>query len=131
MAADHSIAQDPLALFRVDPDSRVAPYRQLHTTVVDAVRAGRLVPGQRLPTVRALAAHLAIAANTVAAAYRSLEEAGVVEGRGRAGTFVKLGDDPLDARAREVTRDAVVSLRDLGVAKDRALRLVSDAFDAQ
>src|SRR5690606_17829727 len=83
-----------LAVFNFDSHSSVPPYRQLHEAVVTAVREGRLRPGTRLPTVRALAAHLGLAANTVAAAYRALEVSGVIEGRGRAGTFVRLGDDP-------------------------------------
>ena len=47
-----------------------------------------LPPGTRLPTVRALAETLGVAANTVARAYRELEHAGVVTTRGRSGTVV-------------------------------------------
>jgi len=121
---------DPLALFAIDAASTVPPFRQLHELVVAAIADGRLLPGERLPTVRALAAHLGLATNTVAGAYRSLEEAGVVEGRGRAGTFVRLGDDPVEARARELVRDAAQALRALNIAKDRALRLLGEAYDA-
>ena len=122
--------QDPLALFAIDAASATPPFRQLHELVVAAIADGRLLPGERLPTVRALAAHLGLATNTVAGAYRSLEEAGVVEGRGRAGTFVRLGGDPIEAKARELARDAAQALRTLGIAKDRALRLLGDAYDA-
>lgn len=115
----------------IDPTSPTAPFRQLHHAVVAAVADGTLLPGSRLPTVRALAAELHLATNTVASAYRSLEEAGVVEGRGRAGTFVRLGDDPIDARAREIAQGAAQSLTELGVDRDRALTLLSEAFDAR
>lgn len=122
--------RDPLALLAVDPASATPPFRQLHEAVVAAVAAGELLPGQRLPTVRALAAHLGLAANTIAAAYRSLEEAGVAEGRGRAGTFIRLGDDPVEAQGRRIALDAVAALRELGIDKDRAILLLSEAFDA-
>lgn len=89
-------AQGSAQIFAVDTGSKVAPFRQLHDCVVDALSSGSLLPGARLPTVRGLAEQLGVAANTVAAAYRSLEEAGVVEGRGRSGTFVKLGDNPVE-----------------------------------
>lgn len=121
---------DGLAVFAIDPRATVPPFRQLHDAVVAAVTDGHLLPGERLPTVRALAAHLGLAANTVASAYRSLEAAGVVEGRGRAGTFVRLGDDPIEARARAVALTAAAELRALGIAKDRALALLGDAYDA-
>ncbi len=114
----------------LDPTSSVPPFRQLHDAVIAAVAAGELAPGSRLPTVRALAAELSIATNTVASAYRTLEEAGVVEGRGRAGTFVRLGDDPVEARAREVAQGAARSLTELGVDRDRALTLIGDAYAA-
>lgn len=61
---------------------------QLSAAIADRIRRGSLAPGARLPTVRALAEDLGLAANTVAKAYRALEEAGLVQGRGRRGTFV-------------------------------------------
>lgn len=122
--------RDPLELFTIarDAGTDTPPFQQLHDTVVTAIGDGQLLPGERLPTVRALASHLALANNTVAAAYRSLEAAGVVEGRGRAGTFVRLGDDPLDARAREIAIRATAELRTLGITQDRAQQLIADAY---
>lgn len=52
------------------------------------VAGHELLPGDRLPPVRVLAAELELAPNTVAAAYRRLGERGVAIGRGRRGTFV-------------------------------------------
>ncbi|KAM9863682.1 GntR family transcriptional regulator [Leucobacter sp. BZR 635] len=112
----------------IDAESSTPPFRQLHLAVVAGVAAGSLTPGSRLPTVRALADSLGIATNTVASAYRSLEAAGVVEGRGRAGTFVSDGDDPIATRAREIARDAAAAFAELGVDRDRAAQLLADAF---
>jgi GntR family transcriptional regulator len=55
------------------------------------ILGGSLAPGQRLPSVRALARRLSIHANTVSAAYRDLEAAGHVELRRGAGVFVRPG----------------------------------------
>ncbi|MGW9021659.1 GntR family transcriptional regulator [Leucobacter chromiiresistens] len=118
---------DATDLFAVDADSPEPPYRQLHGAVVRAVADGRLSPGAKLPTVRGLAAHLGVAANTVASAYRALEADGVIEGRGRAGTFVSLGEDPLDAAARGIAIEAVERLRALGVTGARAEQLLTEA----
>lgn len=57
-------------------------------SVEEAVRGGRLPPGAALPTVRALAARLALSPATVAAAYRGLQARGLVTGHGRRGTRV-------------------------------------------
>jgi GntR family transcriptional regulator len=75
--------------FRLDAHSRVSTYTQLVRQVKQAVRLGRLDPGDRLPAVREVAESLAINPNTVLKAYRELELAGVVEARAGLGTFVR------------------------------------------
>jgi DNA-binding transcriptional MocR family regulator len=52
------------------------------------ISGGRLVPGDRLPTVRVLAAALGTSPATVAEAWRALNAAGAIVPRGRAGTFI-------------------------------------------
>ena len=59
---------------------------------------GTLRPGERLPTVRALAKELAVAPNTVVKAYNELQRAGLIESRPGVGTVV-VGD--LEEVARE------------------------------
>lgn len=122
--------RDPLHVFSVDPTAETPPFRQMHDAVVQALADGRLLPGQKLPTIRALAGHVDVAVNTVAAAYRSLEGAGVIEGRGRAGTFVSLDEDPVGAAARRIALDAAEQMRDLGVGPGRSREMFAEAVAA-
>jgi DNA-binding transcriptional regulator YhcF (GntR family) len=55
------------------------------------ILGGSITPGQRLPSVRALARRLGLHANTVSSAYRDLEKAGHVELRRGAGVYVRAG----------------------------------------
>jgi GntR family transcriptional regulator len=74
--------------FRIDTRSGVAPYLQVVQQVRHAVRLGMLREGDQLPTVKEVAAHVAINPNTVLKAYRELEHEGLAAGRPGVGTFV-------------------------------------------
>lgn len=112
----------------VDPHAAQPLFDQLRVQIIGAVREGRLPAGTRLPTVRELAGELALAVNTVARAYRELESAGILETRGRFGTFVARAD-PSDAAMAGAANSYVATARSLGVDKDRALAYVEAAFD--
>lgn len=84
----------------VDLASGEPPFRQLKSQILDAVQRDFLTPGTRLPTVRKLAGEVGISTTTAAKVYRELEEAGVLEGRGRSGTFVSAADLPSAVLAR-------------------------------
>jgi GntR family transcriptional regulator len=71
----------------IDYDRGVPVYRQIFEGVVAALEGGAIKPDERLPTIHELADTLEVNPNTVARAYRDLEQAGyVVAERGR-GTF--------------------------------------------
>ncbi|WP_420118844.1 GntR family transcriptional regulator [Micromonospora sp.] len=74
--------------FRLDTGSGVPPYLQLVHQVQQAVLLGFLRPGDRLPLIREVVESLAINPNTVAKAYRQLEQENLVTGRPGHGTFV-------------------------------------------
>jgi DNA-binding transcriptional regulator YhcF (GntR family) len=112
---------------RVDPRAARPLFDQLRTQIIDGIRDDRLPPGTRLPTVRELAGQMSLAVNTVARAYRELESAGVLETRGRFGTFVARVD-PADAAMATAAHTYVSAARALGIDKAEALRYIQAAF---
>src|SRR5687767_3844613 len=64
-------------------------YEQIVRQIHEAVKSGTLKSDASLPTVRQLAGDLEINRNTVARAYRILEEQGVIVTAGRKGTFIR------------------------------------------
>src|SRR5579864_330799 len=70
------------------PGSSKHVRRDLETALRDAVRTGRLGPGTRLPSSRALAADLGLARNTVAEVYGQLVAEGWLTARTGSGTSV-------------------------------------------
>jgi GntR family transcriptional regulator len=73
---------------RVDPHSLVPPSQQLVAAVLDAIAREELGVGDRLPSVRGLAAEALVNPNTVTKAYRDLEHLGATEGRNGSGVYV-------------------------------------------
>jgi len=112
----------------MDPGSETALFEQLRLAVIDAVRDGGLPAGTRLPTVRELAVELGLAANTVARAYRELESAGIVETRGRRGTFVA-ARNPTDAAMAAAARSYADTARGLGLGKGEARGYLDAEFE--
>ncbi len=113
--------------FTIDASAATPPYEQLRAQVTRAVAAGELVGGAKLPTVRALAEQLGLAANTVARAYRELEADGIIETRGRAGSFVAPQGDAVQRQALAAARAYVEQARRLGLDDASALDLVRAA----
>jgi DNA-binding transcriptional regulator YhcF (GntR family) len=101
---------------------------QLREQILAGAHDGTLPAGTKLPTVRALADELGLAANTVAKAYRELEADGVIETRGRNGSFVALSSDAAEGALQRDAAAYAARARSLGVDAARAQRFVRDAL---
>src|SRR3546814_1879071 len=66
-------------------------YLQLYRRYREAIAAGKLRPGDRVPSVRSLASELSLARGTVEMAYQMLASEGYFVARGAAGTVVSPG----------------------------------------
>lgn len=107
----------------LDFRSDVPLYLQIVEQVCDLIARQELRPGDQLPTVRALATELRINFNTVARAYRILDEAGLISTQQGRGTFVSEIPPPAESLTRQ---EALRSLVERFVSQARALG-VSDA----
>ena len=86
--------------FRIDNASDRAVYLQIIDQVKRDIALGRLAKEERLPTVRQLAQQLAINPNTIAKAYRQLEQEGIIVTRSGAGAFIANLDSMLSKAVR-------------------------------
>jgi len=106
----------------LDSTSATPPFEQIRSQVADHVASGALQPGDRLPTVRRLAEDLGVATNTVARAYRELEQSGDIETRGRSGSFVT--GDQVTRKAKAAAVAYLAETRALGLTAAEAMALV-------
>ena len=105
--------------FRIDNASDRAVYLQIIDQVKRDIALGRLAKEERLPTVRQLSQQLTINPNTIAKAYRQLEQEGIIVTRAGAGAFIANLDSGL---SRTVRRKLIC---------DELERVVVEAFHMQ
>lgn len=119
--------------FRLDTRSGVPTYLQLVEQVRRGILLGYLCDGDRLPTVREVAANLVVNPNTVVKAYRELERAELVTPRAGQGTFVtgRVGAVPIAAYTRlsRGLRGWLRSAREAGLDGDQVRALIAAALD--
>jgi GntR family transcriptional regulator/MocR family aminotransferase len=90
--------------FHLDPRHKAPLYRQIYQRVKQAIMAGQLKRGSRVPSVRALASELGVARATVENAYGLLMAEGFLQSRGQAGTVVS-APESLSAPAPSPVRE--------------------------
>jgi GntR family transcriptional regulator len=93
---------------KVDFRSGIPIYIQIMEQIKDRVASGLLQPGDQLPTVRQMATDLRVNFNTVARAYRLLDEAGVISTQHGRGTYI-LGETQPEA-VEHIRRQALQEL---------------------
>ena len=91
--------------FRLDFRSGIPVYVQLVEQVLTYLSSGNLKPGDQLPTVRQMASELRVNFNTVARAYRMLDEAGLISTQQGRGTYIV--EPPGTEKSDYLMRDAL------------------------
>ncbi len=123
-------------LIRIDSSTGVPIWQQIVQQVTRQVMSAAYVSGERLPTVRELAAELRVNPNTVARAYQDLERDGIVETRRGLGTFacdlatsqppagrIRLIADRIDELLREAQNLQIDSEQLMELFEERLRRL--------
>ena len=110
--------------FLIDQNSNRPVYLQIIDQVKRDVALGRLRPADKLPTVRSLAASLAINPNTIAKAYRQLEQEAIIHTRPGSGTFIAEITSSLGAHVKKRIITAqlehtIIDAYHMGIDKDK------------
>ena len=86
---------------RIDNASDRPVYQQIIDHVKRDIALGRIIKNEKLPTVRQLAGQITINPNTIAKAYRQLEQQGIIVTKAGAGAFVANLDSNLSRSVRK------------------------------
>lgn len=118
-----------LESFAIDHSSGLPVWIQIKNRIAYLIGSGAFVPGDRLPTVRALAVDLDISYNTVNRAYMDLEREGYISTRKGRGTFVAERHDlgahtASDSPIELVIDDMIRVCTNAGLADDDIVAMV-------
>ena len=118
---------------RIDNASDRPVYQQIIDQVKRDIALGRLDRDEKLPTVRQLAGQLAINPNTIAKAYRQMEQKGIIVTRPGSGAFVANLDSDLSntVKKRIICEDlerAVVDAFHMQIDSQTLLRWFNEAI---
>ena len=108
-------------------------YLQIINFIKRGAIAGTILDGEELPSRRVVSALLGINPNTVQKAFRLLEDEGLIASHSGAKSYVTVDEGKLAALRqtllREELRAVTRSLRQMGIAREDALRLISEFWE--
>ena len=110
-----------MALFELDEHSGIPIWIQLRNRLMYLIDSGYYATGDRLPTVRALAADLNVNYHTVNKVYTSLEHDGYISSKRGRGAFVEKaggGDDGIDISGDVILTESIRQCLELGMTID-------------
>ena len=118
-------------LLKLDFGSDQPIYMQIRNQIVLGIAQGQLHPGERLPTIRALAEECGINMMTVSKAYQLLRQEGYIATDRRLGAVVAEREEPAGPSRETVEglRLRLGELRLAGLDVDQALRLCRELYE--
>ncbi|EUJ30674.1 Uncharacterized HTH-type transcriptional regulator ydcR [Listeria grayi] len=119
-------------MFELDNKSRLPIYEQIVNEMQAQVVKGILEPGDRVPSIRELAALLGINPNTVSKAYQELERLEILSTVKGRGTFIteqtgKMLSEKTLLDAKKRLKEAVIHLKALGISEIEINNWVKEA----
>ena len=113
-----------------DFESKTPIYQQLRDQIVFGIAEGKLSPGEKLPTIRALADESGINMMTVSKAYQMLNNEGYIVTDRRKGTLIsnKAKESPVKEETLKELRVIISELQLSGLSLDEVLTLCKEYY---
>ena len=117
---------------RIEPSSSIPIYCQLAEQIREQIAAGLLKPGQQVPSVRQLAADLAVKQNTVLKVYNELVREGVLTMERGSGTFVSDHTArQIEDRRQQIVGDALAKAVEKAVSLNVPIEQLQELLDKE
>lgn len=117
----------------IDHHSKTPIYEQIKVQILSLITSGVLSPGDKLPSLRTLAADLSINFNTIKKVFAQLEEDGVIvtiQGKGCFVADTAARSPAVRDKAEVALREALTVARASGIEASFVARMVDDVYAA-
>ena len=118
----------------IDHNSKTPVYEQIKVQILSLITSGALSPGDKLPSLRTLAADLSLNFNTIKKVFAQLESDGVivtVQGKGCFVADTARENRAVLDRAEAALREAVAVACASGVSRETAERILAEIFEEE
>ena len=118
----------------IDHNSKTPVYEQIKVQILSLITSGALSPGDKLPSLRTLAADLSLNFNTIKKVFAQLEADGVivtVQGKGCFVADTARDNRAVLDRAEAALKEAVAVARASGVSRETAKRILAEIFEEE
>ncbi len=119
--------------FKINSNSAIPPYYQLLQEIKWEILSGQIEDGDRLPSIREMAKTLKLNPNTVAKAYYNLEDEGLLECKGRKGSYVNYDKTRSNKLSHVIAEDELKVFLEkifyLGITEDELRRMIAKQFE--
>ena len=115
----------------IDHNSKTPVYEQIKVQILSLITSGVLSPGDKLPSLRTLAAELSLNFNTIKKVFAQLEEDGVivtVQGKGCFVANTARDNRAIQDKAEVALREAMAVAKASGVSKEAAEQILAETF---
>lgn len=117
-------------ILKFDFASKIPLYLQLRNQIVIGIAEGKLQPGEKLPTVRALADESGINSMTVSKAYQLLKQENYIVTDRRGGTMVApSAPSKIDVKTMNAMRLHISELQIAGMSKEEVMDLCAKLYE--
>lgn len=113
--------------------------RPIFIQILERIRidiiSGKYQPGEKLPSVRELAAEAAVNPNTMQRAFAELERTGLVYSKRTSGRFITEDQEMIETLKEEIAKEKIrlflESMQQLGYGKEQTLSLMQESMEGE
>lgn len=115
--------------FHIDFHSYTPVYKQIKNKIKEKIAKKDLKENEYIPSIRALAKEIGVNLNTVARAYRELEQEGVIQSvRGSGYIVIGIDKEKMIADKKEEFKKIVLSAKNLKIEKKELFKIIDEVY---